>query len=76
MKSLLPHSHPKDFQLSAGRTGDGRNPAPVDMVNIHIIYKVVYVPGGFFAGYLNHQQYPHRIEVHTKWGWARHPPPQ
>jgi len=32
-------------------TVDGRNPAPVDMVNIPLfIYKVLYMPGG--AGFL------------------------
>ena len=34
---------------SWGDTVDGKNPGPVDMVNIHnipIIYKVLYIPGG------------------------------
>ena len=35
-------------------TVDGRNPAPVDMVNPNI-YRVLQIPGG--AGFLNHQQY-------------------
>ena len=34
----------------SGATVDGRNPAPVDMVNIPIIYKVLYIAGG--AGFL------------------------
>ena len=41
-------------------TVDGRNPTPVDMVNIiesyPIICKVLYIPGGCL-GFLNHQQY-------------------
>ena len=34
---------------SAGTTVDGRNPAPVEVVQ-PIIYKVLYIPGG--AGFL------------------------
>ena len=30
-------------------TVDGRIPAPVDMVNIPITYKVLYIPGGCFG---------------------------
>jgi len=30
------------------------NPPPVDLVNIPIIYRLLYVPGG--GGFLNHQQ--------------------
>ena len=29
------------------------------LVNITIIFRVLYIPGGFLAGFLNHQQYPH-----------------
>ena len=49
--------HPKSkfhpWNSSNSDTVDGRNPAPVDMVNIHkypIIYRVLYIPGG--AGFL------------------------
>jgi len=27
-------------------TVDGRNPAPVDMVKYHLIYRVLYIPSG------------------------------
>ena len=42
------HMHP---------TVDGGNPAPLDMVVHPIIYEVLYIPGSFLAGFLNHQQY-------------------
>jgi len=36
-------------------TADGRNPAPVDMKNFSVFAGVFYIPGGFLAGFLNHQ---------------------
>ena len=35
----------------------GRHRALLDMVVHPIIYEVLYIPGGFLAGFLNHQQY-------------------
>ena len=46
-----------DGILLESHTVDGRNPEPVDGKVIYpISYKVLlYIPGGFLAGFLNHQ---------------------
>ena len=43
------------FEMVA-HTVDGRHPTPVDMVKIPYFYRVLYIPCGFLAGFLNHQQ--------------------
>ena len=40
--SFTPGSH----EVRQGNTVDGRNPAPADMVDISIIYRVLYIQGG------------------------------
>ena len=37
--------------------------SPVDMVNIPVIYKAIFIPGG--AGFRNHQQYEFNSNLHT-----------
>ena len=39
-------------------TVDGRNPAPVEVGSLSPIFTMVlYIPGGFLAGFVNHQHY-------------------
>ena len=51
MKSLLPHSHPKDFQLSPGRLPVmvQKSGELVGMVNIHhYLQGFIQLPAGFY----------------------------
>jgi len=46
----------KTIHTVDGNQKSGRSPVEVRSSN-PIIYKIVYIPGGFLAGFLNHQQY-------------------
>jgi len=45
-----------DSLETRGQTVDGRNPAPVDMVVYHIIYRVLYIVKGGAGVNFFHQQ--------------------
>ncbi len=48
-------------QFSYSNTVDGRNPSPVDMVNIHyLLYRVLYIPG--FQDFF-YQQYGNFLDI-------------
>ena len=53
-------------------TVDGRNLAPVDMLNIWLLYRALYIPGGDFF----HQQYQttnSRFNINNLYGKVRNP---
>ena len=45
-----------EIQVANHTTVDGRNPAPVDMVNLLLFTRVLYIPGGWEWDFF-HQQY-------------------
>ena len=70
--SPLKIDHPKRKGSSynhpfSGATVDGRNPAPVDVVDFPVSKGVLYIPGGA-GGFLKHQEY-----VTDSWKYS-HPP--
>ena len=62
-------------------TVDGRNPAPVEVGSLSPIFTMVlYIPGGFLAGFVNRQHYGqispgNHLDFFRK-NWIPHPPDQ